>query len=39
MTYIQAKRAVQILIEMDSSDTSMVTITAIPNENVVKGKA
>ena len=35
MTYIQGRRAAQILIEMDSSDSSMVTITAIPNENVV----
>ncbi len=35
MTYIKERRAVQILIEMDSSDSSMVTVTAIPNENVV----
>lgn len=39
MTYIQERRAVQILIEMDDSDSSMVTVTAIPNENVVgRGK-
>ena len=39
MTYIKERRAVQILIEMDSSDSSMVTVTAIPNENVVgRGK-
>ena len=39
MTYIQGRRAVQILIEIDDSDSSMVTITAIPNENVVgRGK-
>lgn len=35
MTYIQGRRAAQILIEMDSADSSTVTITAIPNENVV----
>ena len=39
MTYIQGRRAVQILIEMDSSDSSLVTVTAIPNENVIgRGK-
>ena len=39
MTYIKERRAVQILIEMDSSDSSTVTVTAIPNENVVgRGK-
>ncbi len=36
MTYIQGHRAVQILIEMDDSDSSLVTVTAIPNENVVR---
>lgn len=35
MTYIRNARAVQILIEMDSSSTSLVTLTAIPNVNVV----
>ena len=34
MTYIRGARAVQILIEMDSSDSSLVTLTAIPNMNV-----
>ena len=34
MTYIRGQRAVQILIEMDSSDSSLVTLTAIPNMNV-----
>lgn len=39
MTYIQGRRAVQILIEMDTSDSSLVTVTAIPNENVIgRGK-
>ncbi len=36
MTYIRGQRAVQILIEMDSSDSSLITLTAIPNTNVVK---
>lgn len=31
MTYVRGNRAVQILIEMSSSDKSLVTITAIPN--------
>lgn len=35
MTYIRRSRAVQILIEIDDSSNSVVTITAIPNENVV----
>lgn len=34
MTYIRGQRAVQILIEMDSSDSSLITLTAIPNMNV-----
>lgn len=31
MTYVRGTRAVQILIEISNSDSSMVTITAIPN--------
>ena len=33
MTYVRDNRAVQILIEKDSSDSSTVTITAIPNQS------
>ncbi len=35
MTYIRNNRAVQILIEMNTGDSSRVTITAIPNTNGV----
>ena len=35
MTYVRGNRAVQILIEMDSGDSSKITITAIPNANGV----
>ena len=31
MTYVRGNRALQILIEIDNSDTARVTITAIPN--------
>lgn len=31
MTYIRGSRAIQILIEIDNSNSSQVTITAIPN--------
>lgn len=33
MTYVRNNRAVQILIEKASSDASVVTITAIPNQS------
>ena len=35
MTYVRANRAMQILIEIDNSDTARVTITAIPNTSGV----
>lgn len=33
MTYVRNNRAVQILIEKDGSDSSVVTVTAIPNQS------
>lgn len=35
MTYVRGNRAIQILIEIDNSDTARVTITAIPNTSGV----
>lgn len=35
MTYVRGNRALQILIEIDNSDTARVTITAIPNTSGV----
>ncbi len=35
MTYIRGNRALQILIEIDNGDSSVVTITAIPNTSGV----
>ena len=35
MTYVRNNRAVQILIEIKSSDSAKVTITAIPNKSGV----
>ena len=35
MTYVRGTRAIQILIEIDNSDTARVTITAIPNTSGV----
>ena len=35
MTYVSGNRALQILIEIDNSDTARVTITAIPNTSGV----
>jgi len=35
MTYLRDRRAVQILIERKSSDESLITITAIPNDTGV----
>ena len=36
MTYVRDNRAVQILIEIKSSDNAKVTITAIPNKSGLK---
>ena len=36
MTYVKDGKAVQILIQMEGSDSSFVTITAIPNQASVK---
>lgn len=35
MTYVRGNRAIQILIEIDNSDTARITITAIPNTSGV----
>ena len=35
MTYVRGNRAIQILSEIDNSDTARVTITAIPNTSGV----
>ncbi len=35
MTYVRGNRALQILIEIDNSNTARVTITAIPNTSGV----
>ena len=35
MTYVRGNRALQILIEIDNSDTARVTITAIPHTSGV----
>lgn len=35
MTYVRGNRAIQILTEIDNSDTARVTITAIPNTSGV----
>ncbi len=38
MTYIRNNRAIQILIEIDNSNSSQVTITAIPNTSGITKK-